>query len=104
MSKSEILDSTPKELWVYDDAFKMTKREEEIRDYYLSVYMFEAVSIAVGNAFRGKGKKATEWRKYPIQEEIRESRGELTVEEKKARTNVLFANLRMMQANFERNK
>ena len=41
------MDSTPKELWPYDDAFEMTKREEEVRDYYLACYMHEAVSVSL---------------------------------------------------------
>jgi len=97
------MDSTPKELWPYDDAFEMTKREEEVRDYYLACYMHEAVTVSLANAFRGKGSAPVDWRKKTIQEEIREQTGTLTEDEKQARINTLFTNLELMQKRFEAN-
>lgn len=34
--------------------------------FFQGFYTYEAVAIAVGNAFRGKGKKPMEYRKQPI--------------------------------------
>lgn len=98
------MESTPKELWCYDDAFEMTKREEEVRDYYLGRYMYEAVSVGLANAFRGKGKSPTDWRTKTLQEEVRAQTGTLTEDEKEAQINTLFTNLELMQAQFERSK
>lgn len=98
------MESTPKELWPYDDAFEMTKREEEVRDYYLACYMHEAVTVSLSNAFRGKGSAPIEWRRKTIQEEIRENTGNLTENEKQARIDALFANLELMQNRFEAHK
>lgn len=101
VSKAEILDSAPCDLWCYDDAFEMTKKEEEVRDYYLGRYMYEAVMVGLANGFRSKGTPAHEWRDKPIQAEIREATGDMTEEEKERQINNLFANLELMQANFE---
>ena len=91
-------------MWCYDDAFEMTKKEEEVRDYYLGRYMYEAVSVSLANAFRGKGKSPIEWRTKTLQEEVRENTGTLTEEEKQARIDALFANLNAMQVAFEHSK
>lgn len=98
------MDSTPRDLWCYDDAYAITKKEQEIRDYYMATYHHEAIVIALANAFRGKGGKAHEWRRQTIQEDIREATGNYTEEEKQAKLQALFSGLETMQANFNMNK
>ena len=98
------MDSEPRELWCYDDAYELTKKEQEIRDYYMATYHHEAISTALSNAFRGKSGKYHEWRTKTIQEEIREHTGRYTEKEKQAKLNALFGGLETMQANFNMSK
>ena len=66
------------------------------------MYTFEAVSLALSNSFRKKGHKAQEYRKDPYLKEWKKK--PLTEEEKIAATKKLFAQLEMMQRNFEMGK
>lgn len=104
--KAEILHSTLVELRPYDAAYKLRRRMEDERDYFCGIYTFEAVSTAISNAFRGKGKKAEPYRKKPILEEIEEHRRitNPTKEEKEEQINAFFAQLTSMQKAFERKK
>ena len=66
VSKQDILHDTINGLRVYDEAYKL-KREMQDEMLYLSgIYTYEAVSVALSNAFRGKGKKPIEYRDKPI--------------------------------------
>ena len=70
----------------------------------LGGYVFDAVSIALGNAFRKKGAKPKEYFEVvqdPVLKRIDEKVDEnnLTEEEKKEKTELFFQNLEIMAAN-----
>lgn len=75
---------------------------EDENAWLSGIYTFEAVSIALANAFRKKGHKALKFREEPILKEW--NKKELTEDEKIAQTKHLFAQLEMMQKNFEMGK
>lgn len=102
MPKAEILASSPRELWVYDDAFILRRKIADETEWLSGAYTFEAVSLALANAFRKKGHKAQNFRSEPILKEW--NKPELTEDEKVAATKQLFAQLEMMQKNFEMGK
>ena len=88
----------------YDDAYRLRRKIEDERDYFLGVYFYDAVQVALGNAFRKKGSKPLEYRDKPILQAYEEKQRLLnpTEEEKKQHIDNLFAMLGQMQANFER--
>ena len=98
------MDSSPRDLWCYDDAFEITKREQEQRDYFMATYHHEAIAVALANAFRGKNGQVHEWRTKTIQEDIREATGRYTEAEKQAKLEALFGGLETMQTNFNMSK
>ena len=75
-------------------------RDEEL--WMAGIYNYEAVALALGNAFRKKGHKAHEYRKEPMLKKWKQK--EMTEDEKIAATKQLFAQLEMMQKNFEMGK
>ena len=67
-------------------------------------YIFEAVSIALGNMAKKKGQKPNNYFeeiKRPALQSINTNNGELTEEEKQKRLDLLVAGLRVKQANCE---
>lgn len=70
--KGEIMHSTIVSLRVYDEAHKLKVRMQDELLYLSGIYTYEAVSIALSNAFRKKGSKAIEYRDKPILEQNRE--------------------------------
>lgn len=67
------------------------------------MYIQEAFSVVLSNAFASKGAKPVSYRDKPILAEYKESNRELTEEEKQAQIELLFSNLSLMQKNFESN-
>ena len=79
----------------------------DVEQFRMGVYTYEAVSVAVSNMFLKKGKKPNKYRDKPILQEYDEKIKEeqpLTEDEKIRQTEMLFTNLKIMQANFENNK
>ena len=76
---------------------------QDERDYFCGIYMYEAVSTALANAFRKKGNKAIQYREKSIMEEIDDNRKYTnpTEEEKIEQTQILFDYLAEMQRKFE---
>ena len=64
--KQEVMESAPSDLWCYEDAFKLRRKHIDEVSYAMGIYTYEAVGIAVGNAFRGKGQRAMEYLKQPL--------------------------------------
>ena len=103
--------STLKDLKIYDIAHERKLKEIDQMNYLNGQYMFAAVSAAVGNLFRGKTKKAISYHdavEQPLlmhmEEEKKEESGELSVDEKKRRTEALFHKLDIMAANWRLSK
>ena len=102
MSLNEIKHSTLSELFFYDDAY-VKKREmlDEIM-WMNGMYTMDALRVVLSNAFASKGSTPAEYMKNSLLSEMREKNRVLTEEEKQEQIQILFGNLEMMQANFER--
>ena len=96
VSKQEVMESTPRELWCYEDAFKLRRKHEDEVSYVMGIYTYNAVATALGNAFRGKGKKAEEYLKYPLL-----SKDEYEEADLQKQRQELVDKLMAMKANFE---
>lgn len=94
VSKSEILDNEPCELWCYDDAYAIRLKEEDRNRYAMGYYNYEAFGRVLASAF-SKGKD-TPYLEQPMMENA-----VLTERDVKKQTDLLFAQLEMMQHNFE---
>ena len=104
MSEEEFWNMTPHR---YELRIKGYKRcVEQKRDYdnyiaYLNgIYVLKALNASVGNMFSKKGAKPIEYPDKPI--DLNPNR-ELTEEEKEEQRLAFLDNLKLMQANFERN-
>lgn len=76
------------------------KMDDELA-YFQGYYTYEAVAIAVGNAFRGKGQKAIEYRKKPILAEIEEKNRPMTEDEIQRQRDLFVESLKTMKTNFD---
>lgn len=81
----------------YDKGYELRRKMQDEVSYIEGVYTFEAVSIAVGNAFRAKGQKPMEYRKKPI---LWENSEESLQKQREA----FVAALETMKTNFELSK
>ena len=109
VSYDEFWKLTPRSLKVIVAGYKLRRRVDDEKAWLLGNYIFDAVSIAMGNAFRKKGQKPKEYLqeiKQPFLSKIDEERDEnnLTDSEKKAKTELLFKNLEIMAANYKLSK
>lgn len=99
--------STLSQLRSYDEAYRLKRLMQDERDYFQGLYNFEAVAVALSNAFRGKHKKAIKYRKQPIfaewedKQKQKEFEENLTEQQKEYYRNKLFDNLLGMQEKFE---
>lgn len=85
----------------FEGDFIRRKRQDELA-FYQGYYNFEAMSTAIGNAFRKKGQKPHPYREKPILHDARNK--PLSEKEKAKQTELFFAKLRTMKANFELSK
>lgn len=93
----EIRHYTLLELRFYDEGYKNKRKMIDEISYFDGLYTYEAVEIAVCNAFRGKGQKPVEYRKKPILAE--ESNDNLQKQRE-----AFVAALEIMKSNFELSK
>lgn len=82
------------DLRFYDEGYKIKRRMIDEISFFDGFYTYEAVAIAVGNAFRGKGQKPLELRKRPILAENSE-------ENLQKQREAFLAALQTMKTNFE---
>lgn len=104
VSYDEFWTLNPRKIKVLMEAYHLKRQIEDEKLWMLGEYVFDAVSIAMGNAFRKKGQKSKEYFelvKEPITKRVSEARDEnnLTEREKKVMTERLFKNLEIMAAN-----
>ena len=97
--KQEVMESAPSDLWCYEDAFKLRRKHIDEVSYAMGIYTYEAVGIAVGNAFRGKGQRPTEYLKQPLLSEYDQSEAD-----KQRKRELFVAQLMAMKANFDIHK
>ena len=63
MTPEQFYNSTPDVFYAYEKAY-ITRIHQEA--YINGLYQYDAFSIALSNAFRGKGQKAIEYHKEPV--------------------------------------
>jgi len=103
VSLKEIYHSTLVELSLYDKAYELKEEINDTHSWLIGMYMYEAMTVVVSNAFASKGAKPKTYREKPILAEYKDKNRELTEEEKQEQIKTLFDNLSLMQKNFERN-
>ena len=92
-----ILTSEPRNLWYYDDAYKLKQRSIDNEEWKLGMYFANAISATVGNMF-SKGKRH-KYAEKPFLNDIL-----MTDAERKKQAEAFFMGLQVMQANFELSK
>lgn len=84
------------------EGYKLRRKIEDEKDWLLGGYVFNAVSIALGNSFRKKSQKAKDFFEVvekPFLDSI--DRKEPTEDDKQKYLNAVMASLHVMQNNFE---
>lgn len=108
VSYEEFWTLNPRKLNVIVEAYKLRKRVIDEQQWMLGSYVFDGVSIALGNASRKKGQKSKsyfELVKQPMWKQIEQADGSgMTEEEKKQKTELLFKGLEVQMANFNLKK
>jgi len=109
ISWREFWDMTPAVIDAYKQGYKLKKEEQNVFAYLQGIYVRDALASTVGNMFKKKGAKATEYpsEPYPLYDQVStesESDGGMSEAEKRRKTEALFGMLRLMQANFEMSK
>lgn len=99
----------PRKIKVISEAYSLKRQIQDEELWLLGEYVFNACSIALGNAFRKKGQKSKEYFeivKEPILRRVGEERdaNNLTESEKKEKTELLFKNLEILAANHRLSK
>ena len=96
LDKEFIDDSCPAELEPYVKAHKIKLHELDAQNWQMGVYFMRAMAVVFNFS-----KEKIEYFERPMLEQIEY---EQTAEYKKLMQEKLFASLKIMQANFERNK
>lgn len=94
----------PRKLNVIMEGYKLKRKVEDESQWLFGGYVFHAVSVAMGNAFRKKGVKAQSYFEIlekPFLDSVQKE--ELSETEKQRYINSFMANLQVMQSNFESN-
>ena len=94
----------PRKLNVLIAGYKLEKKVRDEEAWMLGGYVFQAVSVALGNAFRKKNTKAQSYFEVldkPFLNNIEQK--EMSEEEKQKYRDALMASLTVMQTNFELN-
>lgn len=94
---------TPRKLNVILDGYKLKRKTEDEKQWILGGYIFEAVSLAMGNAFRKKNQKPKSYFEIldkPFFTNINNVDG-MSEEEIQKKRELLMAQLRTKQSNFE---
>ena len=92
----------PRKLNVLIEGYKLQRKVKDEEAWMLGGYVFQAVSVSLGNAFRKKNSKAQSYfeiLKKPFLNNIEQQ--EMSEEEKQKYRDALMASLNVMQTNFE---
>lgn len=89
------------------EGYRLNRKIKDENNWLLGGYIFEAITIALGNMGRKKGQKPKNYfeeLKNPVLDLAQSNNTELSEEEKQKRLDLLVAGLRVKQANFELSK
>lgn len=94
----------PRKLRVLVEGYKLKRQIEDEKAWLLGGYVFEAVSVAMGNAFKKKNQKAKSYFDVVDKQFLKQAETkEMSEEEKKRKLELLMAGLRIKKTNFELN-
>lgn len=102
MGYDEFWQMTPRKLKVYIEGFKLKRQIEDENSWLVGGYMFNAVTLALGNAFRKKGTNAEGY--FEVFDKpflMMKNDEELTEEDKQKYIDQFMASLHVMQKNYE---
>ena len=102
ISYDEFWTLNPRKINVILEGYKLRRKIDDERAWLLGGYVFQAVSVSLGNAFRKKNQKAQSYFEIvekPFLSEIEQK--EMSDAEKQKRLDALMASLHIMQSNFE---
>lgn len=72
----------PRTLKPYFKAYELRRKETDREQYCQGMYFFEAVSVALANAFKGKNKPVIKYRDKPFFDSVEEELTEENYEQK----------------------
>lgn len=104
VSMDEFWNLSPRTLNVLLESYRLKRKVIDEEHWLLGGYVYSAVSIAMGNAFKKKSQKAKNYFEeinHPFLKDV--NKNELSEEEIEKKRQLLFAQLRTKQANFELN-
>jgi len=97
----------PRKIRVIAEGYRLSRKVKDEESWLLGGYVFEAVSVAIGNALKKRGQKAKSYFevvKEPVLSQVVTDDSGMTEHEKKKKTELLFKNLEIMAANFNLQK
>lgn len=94
-----ILTSEPRNLWYYDDAYKIKAKQHDYDQWKQGIYFAKAISCTVGNMLGGKHAKKDKYFESPLAQQE-----EYAKADRKRKAEAFFAQLQVMAANFELSK
>lgn len=103
ISYNEFWMLTPRKLNVIIDGYKLKKQLRDEEQWILGGYISYAVRIAIVNAFKKKNEKDINYFETIEKPFFKESKLEMTDEEKQKKLDMLMASLHVMKNNFELN-
>lgn len=92
----------PRKLSVLTEGYKLRRKIEDEKSWLLGGYIFQAVSVSIGNALRKKNQKAKDYFEIvekPFLDAI--DKKEATEEDKQKYLDAVMASLHIMQNNFD---
>ena len=101
ISYEEFWKLTPRKLNVLFEGYKLRRKIEDEKAWLLGGYIFEAVSVSMGNAFRKKNQKAKSYFEIVEKPFLNEIAKEKAEDDKQKKLDALMASLHIMQNNFE---
>lgn len=101
VSYHEFWTLNPRSLNVIIEGYKLKRKVHDEEQWYLGGYMFHAVTVALGNAFRKKNEKPKSY--FEILEEPFMQSVEMAEQRKQKQIDALMASLHVMQNNFNLN-
>lgn len=93
ISESEFWHLNPHKIDIRIKAFNKIQERKDDDMWTMGFYVLNAIAVVLSNAFGGKAEY--------MKESLHKQNKELTQEEKDKQIELLFANLQIMQANFE---
>lgn len=102
VSYEDFWNLTPRAINVILESYKLRRKIEDEQQWMLGGYVCSAVSVALSNAFKKKSQKSVSYfeeLKKPFLTDL--DKKELSEEEIQRKRELLFAQLRTKQANFE---